>query len=132
MSHQCTALVLSCMDFRMHQPLHDWMSGEYQSFDVVHLAGGARTLLQAETAELIIGQIELSARLHGITTVVIVNHWDCGAYGGSDAFDHDKTKERDQYTKDLTAAADILRAKFSQLSIVPVLEKLDGSIEKIS
>lgn len=132
MSHQCTALVVGCMDFRLHDALHTWAADQYGSYDLVHLAGGARTVIDDATQPTLLRQIELSITLHGATTVVLVSHMDCGAYGGSAAFDHDDQKERDTYAADLAKAAAVVTEHFPSVTVVTALEELDGSVSIIS
>ena len=88
--HNCDALVLMCMDFRFR----DWVPGKVAdqlglgSYDLVSYAGGALLLGSDDSAEreVLLSQIKLSSRLHGIEAAVLVDHEDCGAYGGSSAF----------------------------------------------
>lgn len=133
MSHTCRALIISCMDFRLHHALHNWADQRYgeTGYDLVHLAGGAGALLRDDSQALVLKQVELSHRLHEIAEVVLVNHWDCGAYGGSQAFGHDEENERDTYCYDLEEASNLVRQRFPQISTVEALEHLNGSVEVV-
>jgi hypothetical protein len=47
---------------------------------------------------------------------MLVNHRDCGAYGGSDAF-HSTEAERAQHENDLRRAAELLRKEFPDVAV---------------
>ena len=75
--HTCFALIVSCIDFRVQRAVEDWArknlgAGKY---DRAALAGGVKDF------PAVMNQIDLSAKLHGIKKVVLMNHEDCGAYG---------------------------------------------------
>jgi hypothetical protein len=57
--------------------------------DIISLAGAAKTLaapVEPAYFETAMHQIALAVSLHGIDAVILVNHEDCGAYGGRQAF----------------------------------------------
>lgn len=75
--HTCKAVVVTCIDFRFQKFIEEWVNinvgpGQY---DRVSWAGAVFNL------ETVLGQIEISHRLHHIKQVILVNHEDCGAYG---------------------------------------------------
>lgn len=133
MSHGCRALVISCIDYRLHHALHTWADKLYgpTGYDLVHLAGGGGALLQEDTKAAVLKQVEISNRLHGISEVVLVNHLDCGAYGGSAAFQNDEAAERARHAADLGQASDLITAQFPDLKIMKMLETLGGDVEMI-
>lgn len=50
----------------------------------------------------------VSIGLHGVKQIVLCNHWNCGAYGGSRAF-AGPTAERDAHLEHLWRSAEFLR-----------------------
>lgn len=126
-THQCEAILIGCMDFRLHRQLHVHLERQYGHFDVVHLAGGANNLLKPGTVELMLHQIRLSVKLHHSHTVVLVTHEDCGDYGGKQAFEHDDEQEQTRHRLDLQQAAAVVTAAFPELKVVTFFERLDGS-----
>lgn len=131
MSHTCQALVISCMDFRLHDALRQWADAKYgpTGYDLVHLAGGAGACLKDDSQAVVLKQIELSQKLHSMTEVVLVNHWDCGAYGGSAAFNNDVDAERGQYDHDLQTVGTLIRERWPNLMTIEAIEQLDGNVE---
>ncbi len=106
MSHTCRSLVLHCMDFRFAKDLKKFMEdhGLLGDADEVAFAGAAKNFLDEESKVFAMRQIELANRLHHVREVHLMNHTDCGAYGGQSAFGTSED-ERDAHLRDLHAAA---------------------------
>lgn len=136
MSHKCKALIVTCMDFRFQSALVYFAKklGLEKNYDLFSIAGTQKTFIDQETQAVALKQVELSQKLHGMTDVYLIAHWDCGAYGGSKAFESDE-KQKTQYINDLDAAKKIILDKFSTVKVHKFLAHLDGekiSYEKIS
>lgn len=134
MAHHCKALMLHCMDFRLPKAMAEIRRelGIDGSCDLVAVAGGSRELVRGTDAArtFILRQLELARELHGITGVVLVNHTDCGAYGGRAAF-ADADAENAAHIEDLTEAARTIRTRFPTLNVRLFLARVseeDGHI----
>lgn len=125
MLHHCEALVIHCMDFRFVEGIRKYLNeqGLERNYDVVSIAGGAGALLNPESQALLLKQVALSQKLHGITKVILINHHDCGAYGGSQAFENGEA-ERVKHVADLKKAAEIIWKNQPQLTIELFLARL--------
>jgi len=136
-SHEATALVLTCLDFRFHEQLVKLLHEQgINNFDLKCDAGAVKYLVSDEkpaVREWILQNIEIAKRLHRIRQVVLINHADCGAYGGNAAFESDEAQlvfHREQLVSakakitvaypDLTVKT--LFAKFAEgkLGLIPV------------
>lgn len=119
-SHTCDALLLTCMDFRLHPQLAEMLRRDYNiSFDQFTAAGAIKNSVspeKKEDADFVLRQIEKSIKLHQIKKIILVNHTDCGAYGGSKAFES-PTIELARHKEDLNKASKIVRENFPQLEI---------------
>lgn len=117
--HTCDAAVITCIDFRFQDFINSWISENLpeKSHDRVAFAGGVKNL------ETILGQVEISKRLHDIKKVVLINHEDCGAYGESG------TPEK--HAEDLKAAADAITEKIPGIEVETYYLHLDGTFEKL-
>lgn len=118
--HTCSSLIVSCIDFRIQSFVEDWARknlGE-KNYDRVSWAGGVLKL------DEIMGQVDISVRLHGIKKVILMNHEDCGAYG--------QAGTEDKHRHDLLSAADKIKNKYPDLSIETYFVRLDGQITSIS
>lgn len=117
MSHVCSTALVRCMDFRLGSAIRDHLeaAGLYNDVDIISIAGAAKDIAQ-EDGSYAEGQVDLSHRLHETKTVVLMNHTDCGGYGGRAAFDSDEA-ERAQHEGDLRAAREKLIAKHEGLEV---------------
>lgn len=85
-SHTCRAVVVHCIDFRFCKALNDFFEERYpEGYDNVVIAGGVKDIADHKKQSFALGQIGLSMRLHHPEEIVLVQHEDCGAYGGSAA-----------------------------------------------
>lgn len=82
--HSTADLVISCIDYRFRPLVAAWIKKEFNdTADLVAGAGAGKSLLDPVSRDYILGQIKIGVALHGVKTVHLVQHLDCGAYGGS-------------------------------------------------
>lgn len=128
--HSCEAAVAACMDFRFWKETADFVEKELEikTFDLATRPGGVRALNETETATKALKPFEISSELHHIKKIVLVNHEDCGAYGGSKKFEN-KKEEEEFHKNELKKAAGILKKKYKEHQIITVYARLseDGS-----
>ncbi len=119
-AHECNAIVISCMDFRLRKYLRAWASSTLDTggYDRVAIAGGVKNL------GVIVDQVSLSAQLHNINEVYLINHEDCGAYGAEGSFEKHK--------EDLLFAQTIIEQKFPDMKIIPLYLKLNGEFIRVN
>ena len=91
------------------------MSGK--TYDYVGFAGATKNL------ETIIGQLDISVRLHQVKEVVLINHEDCGAYGAEST--------HDRHALDLNKAKKMILEKYPALKVDLFYLHLDGQFEAI-
>jgi hypothetical protein len=141
--HNCQALLISCLDFRIQQFVESWArqnlgGGQY---DRIALAGGVKDF------PAIMKQIDLSVKLHGIKKVVLMNHEDCGAYlpaekramsrvriepeGEWQAKAGGETGIPEKHRRDLLAAASAVTSKYPDLTVETYFVHLNGQSERI-
>jgi len=120
MAHTCDALIVSCIDFRFQKHIQEWLGNNLKdkTYDYVGFAGSTKNL------DTILGQLDISVRLHSIKQVVLMHHEECGAYGA------ESTPER--HTQDLKKAQQVILEKYPQLSVDLYYLHLDGKFEKVS
>lgn len=118
MQHTCDALVVTCIDFRFQDYIDAWTKQNMppHSHDRVALAGGVFDL------GTILGQVDVSKRLHDIKKVVLINHEDCGAYG--------KEETHDRHIQDLHKASQAVKEKYPDVVVETCFLHLDGKFEK--
>ena len=134
MAHNCKALIMHCMDFRFGPEIKIFMQERelLGDCDLVAFAGAAQNLLKPEFQSFAQRQIDLSKKLHDISEVHLMNHMDCGAYGGHAAFT-DLDAEKVAHTSDLVAAAAIIKAAYPELNVIGWIAHIeeDGHNNKI-
>ena len=85
MSHTCKAVAIRCIDFRLRTPLTEFFreQGLENQVDDPGLAGGVKDLVEPSgNPDVVLKQISVATALHGVSKVLLINHTDCGAYGG--------------------------------------------------
>lgn len=119
MGHHCAAVVVTCMDFRLHEFLDRWLVAHvgYGQFDRVCLAGSVKNW------DTVLPQIVLSRRLHDSHRVILINHEDCGAYGASGS--------RERHASDLRLARQSVLDQFPGAEVELYYATLDGNVERI-
>lgn len=114
------ALVLTCIDFRFHNKLKEVLEKrKIKKYDLMALAGGAKNLgnpTKSQYQKTVLDNIGIAINLHKIKRVVLVNHIDCGAYGGSKS--HKNKKEETAFHKsELKKAEEEIKAAFPDLKV---------------
>lgn len=115
------ALVITCMDARLHwadRPfLSEYLRGKHvglKTWDLVAVPGGVSDLVAPDAdarQDTLLRAVQVAHDRHGVSTVWLINHSDCGAYGGKRAF-ADATEEFRKHAADLRAARSTIRERF--------------------
>jgi carbonic anhydrase len=124
--HVCKALVIHCIDFRFRKSLAEFLEARFgDSYDLVSVAGGVKRLV-ADPLEsnFILEQVKISDRLHKPEVILLIQHEDCGAYGGSAAFG-DFSDEQETQNQELEKAEILLKEQFPQ-PVEKYLARLSG------
>lgn len=97
--------------------------------DIVGIAGAAKCFDGGSDQETLMKQIKISSDLHKISKVILMNHTDCGAYGGRDAFT-DRDEEDAAHKKALGHAKGVLASEFPHLEVKEYIAQIesDGGI----
>jgi carbonic anhydrase len=135
MAQTCSTMVLHCMDFRLGSAIRDELEnrGILNDCDIVAIAGAGKTIVskieQVAWHDTAMSHIDLSKRLHSIDNLVIMNHTDCGAYGGRAAFESHAAEQK-QHENDLRDAKEIVLETHPDLNVQLTLVHIadDGSI----
>lgn len=125
----CPAVVVHCMDFRLRKSLNSYFDNRFpEGYDLVSLPGGIKSLLEdGEIDNFELNQLQLSNRLHHPPVVVLVQHEDCGAYGGSKQF-QGAEQELDFQRQELAKAKVLLQEHFPDQHIETFFMSLSGEM----
>lgn len=129
MAHHCKAFIVYCMDFRIQKAMREFLEKEnlMGDCDVISIAGGVKQ------ADFVMSQLDISVGLHGATDVILSNHTDCGAYGGSENFASPE-EERMFHVNEMEKARNTILAKNPNLNVRMILGTINGeniSLEEI-
>lgn len=135
-NHKAQACALFCMDFRFKDATLEYLKREQDlvDLDIVVLAGASKNIadpkIQSDKEE-VLRQLDLSSRLHHIDKIVLVDHADCGAYGGVKTFGGNFAEEKEVHVKNLKKAKEILAKIFPDKKIILVYANLKNQSEII-
>ena len=114
MSHKADAIALTCIDYRFRKQLHKFFEHELGIHAVDHMAmgGGVKKIVEdGPIRQWVFDNFDIAFTKHAVNRVILVNHQDCGAYGGSKTLGElpdELAFQADQLTK----AEEIIRAKY--------------------
>jgi carbonic anhydrase len=129
-NHKCRAVVGHCIDWRFRIALNRWLEERFpEGWDIIALAGAVKPLIEnGEINNTVLKQLQLADKLHAPEKIVLIQHEDCGAYGGSAAFSGPDV-EREHQKGQLKIAVELLQKYFSVDRIETHFIHLDGTIE---
>lgn len=118
------------MDFRFHSELPGLLAEHFgvERFEYDSPGGGcggSKSLIDEPARSIVLQALDLAVSLHGVKRLVIVDHVDCGAWGGSERFD-DADAERHFHAERLREAREIVAEAQPDLEIVLFYQDLDG------
>ena len=118
-----------CFDLRFNLAFHKFLKRiGAPNYDLIKVAGGAKCLASPDhrsEREFVLDQIRKSMQLHRTTRVVLMVHSDCGAYGGSAAFE-DAGAEASHHERELRQAAVLLRDAIPDLTVEGYFVDFEG------
>lgn len=120
--HSCSTLVIRCMDFRFHEALEENIGKILEenacSFDSPGIGGGgSKSIIDEGSKAVLYGALNIAVEKHGVNRVVITDHIDCGAYGGSGKFESEIEEEKFHIDR-LKEAKEIMAKEYPDLKIV--------------
>lgn len=129
-------MIVSCIDFRLRTELEDYATGRFgpDSYDEVALAGAALGVLNdafPDWHETFIQNLDIAIKLHGVNTVVFIDHRDCGAYKqiiGADCC-NDLAKETLVHEKQMEKVRKFMQKSYPNMKLETLLMNLDGTVD---
>ena len=129
--HSCEAVVLCCIDFRFWRETMNFVEESLgiKDYDFPKIPGAAKYVNEGDG--LAMQCISVPCDLHHVKKIIIVNHEDCGAYGGSAKFNGDTKTEQKFHEEELRKAKKIISERYSDKEIILIYAKLDKEKESI-
>ena len=124
--HACEAVVLTCIDFRFWKETVEFVELELgiENFDFPSLPGAAKAINESSGEDLAMSCISVPVDLHHAQKIVIINHQDCGAYGGSGKFNGNDEAEQKFHEEELKKAKEKILAKYPNKEVILAYAKL--------
>src|SRR3989338_11290265 len=124
-----TTVRLTCGDGRLQRAILDYAESFGGLSDPVPAPGGVKKFLEDEAyRSKMLEDIAVYLQLHHQSVILVLQHEDCGAYGGKQAFAGDSA-EKEFHKQELKRAALLLQERFSDKRIVMGFISLDGVVE---
>jgi len=82
MSHQVDFIHVICTDPRIQKLYHEWLvkNDLMGKYDTIQFENPILSFLNPTTQQAMLDRIGAYIKLHGPHTVVLIDHFDCGAY----------------------------------------------------
>jgi len=125
--HNCEAVVLACIDFRFWKETAKFVEEELgiKSYDFPKMPGAAKAINDClSEVDVPMKCIGVPCDLHHVARIVIMNHADCGAYGGSSQFKGDLEAEQKFHEGELRKAKEKISAQYLGKEIILAYAKL--------
>lgn len=126
--HNVDTVVVSCSDFRFRPMIAEWIKEKFGEADLVAMPGASKAILEVGG---VIDAVKVLVDLHDAKSVVIVDHIDCGAYGGSKKFDWDHTAEVSMHGQQLAEAKKKLGEELPEVQVEVYLLGAEGELGEI-
>ena len=108
---ECPLAVIKCVDFRVRKSDQEFVEQGlgFEDFDIYAWPGAAKEVLNDNgfKRSFVDKVVSVSKNLHSIKKLLLLWHWDCGAYSGSKAFKSPE-EEEETYKKDLLTVKEML------------------------
>ncbi|MDO8443951.1 MAG: hypothetical protein Q7S80_00385 [bacterium] len=124
--HHWEVLAVSCIDGRFIKKTIEWLALQTGGvFDYRTEVGATKAIIDCEAdLDSCCNVIATSLKLHSIKQLYLIDHIDCGAYGGSKDFAN-KDEEKKFHTERLDKAAEILTERYPNIIIKKVFADWD-------
>lgn len=126
--HGVRDLVISCIDYRFRARVAQWIKDTLgDQADLVAIAGASKAILDEASRATVLHQLEIAVKLHGIERVHILDHMDCGAYGGYTVHVGQEA-ETQFHAGQCGLAAGVIAAHFPQMIVASYIVNFDHVI----
>ena len=132
------ALLLTCMDYRLDNEVTAYMDarGLRDKYDHVILAGASLGVLTGKMpnwGQVFWEHLDIAIALHKIHKVIVIDHWNCGAYKLvlGEAAVKDPETELQSHVRQLYALRSAIITKHPHMEVEIGLMALDGKVMQV-
>jgi carbonic anhydrase len=118
--HSCETIVIACSDFRFNKEIVKHLPEVgVSAFDLICFPGASKMVVDRDTLPAARKAIKVLRGAHGTEKVVIVDHYNCGAYAEETKdLGGDLAKEKKFHLQKMNEARKQLSADFPGLRVV--------------
>jgi hypothetical protein len=136
-SKEADYVLLTCMDFRFFLTISEKMKGK--KYDQLILAGAALGVVggKEDWHDTFFDHLDLAIELHGIQTVIVMEHRDCGAYGPPPGFGllpdkPDPDEERRVHCQQVEKLREVISKDYSDLKFCSFLLAVPPTTQELT
>ena len=124
--HHWNVLGVSCIDGRFIKRVTEWLSAQTDGvFDFRTEVGSSKAILDScDDRDGLCNVIDTALKLHSIKELYLIDHIDCGAYGGSKQFGSE-AEEVKFHLDQLDKAAKLIVEKYPHLVVKKIFADWD-------
>ncbi|HET7528998.1 MAG TPA: carbonic anhydrase [Candidatus Saccharimonadales bacterium] len=119
-------IVITCMDHRYQEFIRQILMDKH-GLDIDHVdrlaIGGSST---GVTDGSLMPSIQIAYEKHGAKNVYMLDHLDCGGFGGLEAFDGSEEREAQAHFESLDRATEAIHKVLPELLVVTYVVGMDG------
>lgn len=126
----CPNVLVRCVDSRFHSGLDRVLAqsfismGGLNEYISVGVPGSSRAVLNEPGCGVVFAALDIAVRRHEANRVIIADHIDCAAYGGSEAHEDQAGEERFHLGR-LAEAQAVVKARYPRLDVVLLYQDWD-------
>jgi len=130
----CPNILLRCIDPRFHAALEAALPARLTqlsgsgAFASMALPGGARAILDPQSRPVVFEALDLAIRALEANRLIIADHVDCRAHGGSDAHGHARDEEQ-FHVEQLRQAREVVKEAYPRLEVLLLYVDWDRIVE---
>jgi carbonic anhydrase len=124
--HQTDNLVITCIDHRFQRAISDVLKKrgvDIHTADRLAFPGCSSAVADGNLTD----SVKISSKLHDIKNVWLVDHLDCGAFGGLAAYANSAAKETGAHASSLAKAKQVINQCLPELKVQTLIVGLDGN-----
>ncbi len=127
MSHQAEFIHLICTDPRIQKIYHDYLveNDLFGRFDTIEYENPILDFLDENKAAAMVERIKLYVKLHGAQTLVLFDHFDCGAYKESGYRFMDERHEQQVHQENNARVIKFLEENLPEMKVEVKYIKID-------
>jgi carbonic anhydrase len=121
--HEVDSLVITCSDHRFQESYEDkFRELKINHYDRIAYPGASKAVASRKLNDAIIAL----RQLHSFNTIHVMDHTDCGGFGGLEAYGYDENAEAEAHFKSLKKATEAIGVILPKVIVIEHVIGLHG------